>query len=341
MTNPVTPHLHTGKSTLREPKPQYSGRNGFTEPPQTLQQKLEVHEVALDTLRLRAVPIPSLEEILSTDWKPEPDTVDSLKAKIEKEKEDQRTFLTKLYDLNATAYLEDVEHRYFSRNDLLDVDPKVWKEGVERKQAEGDPNAMKVYLDAVTEHELQSMAEQNEKQRKLFDESYPYPFSPTTPNPDALPTINRHNYAYLKRLGDLQKRLRVAEVAEAKEKEVRREREAQEEYNRLRREEDRRQREEREKRERELVFPATPAELNGKGREMRDRVVRFLGVASNQGVDFGRELVPQQEKMLVDYGWTRESVMPLLKAYAKDDAFRAEMQIEYSMQTTTRDPRQR
>jgi len=92
---------------------------------------------------------------------------------------------------------------------------------------------------------------------------------------------------------------------------------------------------------------------------MRDRVVRFLGVASNQGVDFGRELVPQQEKMLVDYGWTRESVMPLLKAYAKDvgafcvlldvcispsilqDAFRAEMQIEYSMQTATRDPRQR
>ncbi|THU96883.1 hypothetical protein K435DRAFT_778343 [Dendrothele bispora CBS 962.96] len=311
------------------------------EPPQTPQQMLEVHEVALDTLRLRAVPVPSLAEILSTDWQPERDTVQSLKEKIEKEKKDQRTFLTKLYDLNAMAYLEDVEHRYFSRNDLLDIDPKVWKEGIEREKADGDAHAIKIDLDGLTEHELQLMAEANEKQRKFFDESYPYPFSPTARSPDVLPTINRHNYAYLKRLENLYKRLRLAEVKQAKEDEEQRKRNEQELYNQKRREEERVLQGERDRRERETVFPATPAELKAKGRDMRDRVVRFLGVSSNQGVDFGRKLVPLQEKMLRDFGWSQESVLPLLKIYAKDDKFRVEIQVEYSMQQKqTPDPRQ-
>lgn len=162
----------------------YLGRNGFTEKPTTRAQKLEVHQHALDIIRHCGVRLPrqvphspsslvlsptliieifsasSVETIMNTDWtKPAPETSASVQKEIDELRKRHGALLSRLYDLNASAYLDDVEDRYRSRNEVLDEDPREWMKrefkdspkalGVNYSQAEVDAmiqisNAQKV-----------------------------------------------------------------------------------------------------------------------------------------------------------------------------------------------------
>ncbi|KAF5346159.1 hypothetical protein D9758_009966 [Tetrapyrgos nigripes] len=318
VTAPTTVLKRDNGAESRAPSQQYLTQNGFTEPPQTLQQKIELHEVAMDTLRLRAVPAPSLQELLETDWKPERETPDSVKQQIEKLRSEQKEFLSKLYDLNAQAYLEDVESRYLSRDEALDKDPKEYIE--EEKESRQKKGQSIDDLLGVGNDELERMAEVTQEHRQLFDETYPYPFSPTSPYPGALPSINRHNYIYLKRYITLQQRLRQAKIQQAKYEESVRDVREQKEYNDKRREEEQRRQEE----ERKRALPETVKEFNEKDQSVKERVARFLSLTKGQSVGIG--LVPPQEAMLKEYKWNRASAMALMEVYRSDETFRAEIQ---------------
>ena len=63
--------------------------------------------------------------------------------------------------MNAAAYLDDVEDRYCSRNEVLDEDPRAWM----KREFTDNPNARHVNY---TQEELNDMIETSEAQKVCF-----------------------------------------------------------------------------------------------------------------------------------------------------------------------------
>ncbi|KAJ4470912.1 hypothetical protein J3R30DRAFT_1137744 [Lentinula aciculospora] len=244
-SNPSQPRTTTPRTTPRtaprSPHENYLGKNGFTETPTTEGQKLEIHQHAVDILRYCGVGLPSVETIMNTDWvkpkpRPKPESSTSTSESIQKDIDDLRkrhiTILSKLYDLNSSAYLDDIEDRYRSRNAVLDEDPRVWLGREVRKDintyTQDELNSMiessnaqkvsfvlsffprggiisqKITFSAFFSLHVTSLSSQ--KKKELYAKTYPYPFSPTAPTPTHFPSISRHNYYYCKQLIELQRR---------------------------------------------------------------------------------------------------------------------------------------
>ncbi|KAE9410234.1 hypothetical protein BT96DRAFT_912475 [Gymnopus androsaceus JB14] len=294
---------------LRLPSRKYQGRNGFTEdhPDSTTAQKIELFEHARDILQLRSVTIPSFDEIMNTDWTkpPEPDTSVSVQKEIYDLRASHGAFLSKIYDLNASAYLDDVEYRYQSRNEVLDEDPRVW---MKREFTDNPKATHKNYA----EDELKEMIDASNAQKELYETTPPYPFTLTAPTPAHLPSISRHNYAYLKQLLELYRKLQRVKEKERLAQEAERLRLEQEEYNRQRREEETRRLAQIEKDRLEKRFPTTVEEFNAKPRDFQGLIVKFFNAPTKH----------LQEKQLVTNKWTWEDVKPLMKIYDKNDQFR-------------------
>ncbi|KAJ4489223.1 hypothetical protein C8R41DRAFT_835310 [Lentinula lateritia] len=285
----------------------YLGRNGFTEKPTTRAQKLEVHQHALDIIRHCGVRLPSVETIMNTDWtKPAPETSASVQKEIDELRKRHGALLSRLYDLNASAYLDDVEDRYRSRNEVLDEDPREWM----KREFKDSPKALGVNY---SQAEVDAMIQISNAQKELYAKTFPYPFSPTAPTPAHLPSISRHNYDYCKQLIDLQRKL----LSVKKEEEIRLQREherlQQEMYNRQRWEEEARRQAQIEKDRLEKKFPTTVEEFYSKPMDFRNLIARFL--------DAG----PLQDKQLRANNWTQEEVAPLKKIFNKDDKFRGQI----------------
>lgn len=98
---------------------------------------------------------------MNTDWAAkalELETSASVQKEIDDLRSNHSTFLSKIYDLNASAYLDDVERRYQSRNEVLDEDPKVWM----KREFTDNPKAMHKNF---TEDELDKMIEVSNAQK--------------------------------------------------------------------------------------------------------------------------------------------------------------------------------
>ncbi|KAF8832799.1 hypothetical protein HHX47_DHR1001947 [Lentinula edodes] len=292
--------MSASSSKPRTYNEKYMGRNGFTEKPTTKAQKLEVHQHALDIIRHCGVRLPSVETIMNTDWtKPAPETSASVQKEIDELRKRHGALLSRLYDLNASAYLDDVEDRYRSRNEVLDEDPREWM----KREYKDNPKALDVNY---SQAEVDVMIQTSNAQKELYAKTFPYPFSPTAPTPAHLPSISRHNYDYCKQLIDLQRKL----LSVKKEEEIKLQREherlQQEMYNRQRREEEARRQAQIEKDRLEKKFPTTVEEFYSKPMDFRNLIARFL--------DAG----PLQDKQLRANNWTQEEVAPLKKIYNKD-----------------------
>lgn len=105
--------------------------------------------------------VPSFDTIMNTDWAAralETETSASVQKEIDDLRSNHSIFLSKIYDLNASAYLDDVERRYQSRNEVLDEDPKVWM----KREFTDNPKAMHKNF---TEDELDKMIETSNAQK--------------------------------------------------------------------------------------------------------------------------------------------------------------------------------
>ncbi|KAJ3798693.1 hypothetical protein GGU11DRAFT_780027 [Lentinula aff. detonsa] len=310
---------------LRTFNVKYTGRNGFTEKPTTSAQKREVHQHALDVIRHCGVRLPSVETIMNTDWtKPEPETSASVQKEIDDLRRRHGILLSKLYDLNSSAYLDDVEDRYRSRNEVLDEDPREWM----KREFRDNPQAS----DAdYSQDEVERMIEISNAQKELYAKTYPYPFSPTAPTPAHLPSISRHNYVYCKQLIELQRKLLRVKKEEQIKQQREQERFRQEMYNRQRREEEARRQAQIEKDRLEKKFPTTIEEFNSKPKDFQNLIARFLDAGT------------LQEKHLKANNWTPEEVAPLKKIYNKDDKFRSHIiaMVMNMPKSTSSDPRRR
>ncbi|KIK71656.1 hypothetical protein GYMLUDRAFT_66773 [Collybiopsis luxurians FD-317 M1] len=313
---------------LRLASRKYEGKNGFTEKPTTLEQKIEAHEHALDILRFSSVQIPDLDTIMNTDWtKPEPETSASVQKEIDELRKHHASVLSKIYDLNSTAYLDDVEDRYRSRNEVLDEDPKEWM----RREYTDNPDAMRK---TFTQEELNDMIEASNAQKHLYESKPPYPFSLTAPTPAHLPNISRLNYSYLQRLIPLYRKLEQVRQREHQVLETERQRHEQEMYNLHRREEEARRVAQMEKDRLERKFPTTVEEFNTKPKDFQNLIVRFLNASEG----------PAQERQLVNNKWQLEDVKPLMRVYAKNDLFRTRvigMFMSLGSNGASSDPRRR
>ncbi|KAJ3855329.1 hypothetical protein EV368DRAFT_79740 [Lentinula lateritia] len=244
---------------------------------------------------------------MNTDWtKPVPETSASVQKEIDELRKRHGALLSRLYDLNASAYLDDVEDRYRSRNEVLDEDPREWM----KREFKDNPKALGVNY---SQAEVDAMIQTSNAQKELYAKTFPYPFSPTAPTPAHLSSISRHNYDYCKQLIDLQRQL----LGVKKEEEIKLQRQheklKQEMYNRQRWEEEARRQAQIEKDRLEKKFPMTVEEFYSKPMDFRNLIARFL--------DAG----PLQDKQLRANNWTQEEVAPLKKIFNKDDKFRGEI----------------
>ena len=81
-----------------------------------------------------------------------------MELEIEDKRRDHRKLLSKLYDLHAASYREDIKFMHQSRNESLDADPKTWME----TEFRNNPNAMHVDYE---DEELQKMDETSNAQK--------------------------------------------------------------------------------------------------------------------------------------------------------------------------------
>ncbi|KAF5377134.1 hypothetical protein D9757_008771 [Collybiopsis confluens] len=320
MSSNPNPGPSDSRRGQRSASRKYEGRNGFTEPPTTLEQKLEVHEHALNILRFSAVPIPSLETILDTDWtKPIPETSASVQVEIDELRKNHVRMLSNLYDMNSVLYLADVEDRYQSRNEVLDEDPRVWM----KREYTDNPDAVDRNY---TEQEVDEMIEVSNAQKKLYESTYPYPFTATSPTPAHLPNISRLNYTYLHRLIPLYKKLKTLTEHERQKRE-------QELYNAQRREEEARRLAQIEQDRLAKKFPTTVEEFNSKPKDFQNLIVKMLNASGTT-----------QERQVTMNKWSPEEVTPLLMLFKEDSVFRSRiigMSLSLNSSSAVSDPRRR
>ncbi|KAF9058969.1 hypothetical protein BDP27DRAFT_1431979 [Rhodocollybia butyracea] len=342
MSVPPPPPARRG---LRLPSRKYKDHNGFTDKPTTLGQTLEVHEHAIEVLRLNTIKLPrqvkllafllqiisthglfSFDTIMNTDWtKPEPETSLSVRKEIDELRKNHANLLSRIYDLNATEYLDDVEDRYRSRNEVYDEDPREWM----KREITDNPNAS---FKNYTEDDVKEMIEVSDFQKNLYDSKPPYPFSLTSPSPAHLPSISRHNHTYCTRLVALHKKLQRAQAHEEAQRKLEAERAEQERYNEQRRQEEARRLAQLEKDRLEKKFPETIEEFDSKPKDFQNLIIKFLNAGT------------LQDKQLANNGWRKEDVKPLMKIFERDDRFRARVQSLFIMMPKTAgsvDPRRR
>ncbi|KAG7100019.1 hypothetical protein E1B28_001805 [Marasmius oreades] len=270
---------------------------------------------------------------MSKDWtRIDTETSSAVNEQIDDFERQHSKAMEQLCDSTVAAYHTDRHYRNMSYNELLDLEPHERKQSV--KEARGEW-AMDTVFTATDEREL-SLAKS--RQNQIHNKRVPYPFHSTySRNPlRTLSTISRLRYSYLKRI--IPMRVRRDEL---KEKE--RETELQREYNERRREEERKRWEEEERRRKAAQFPQSLEEFKQKGVDVQRRVARFLCLGDmfgHKGSESG--LSPAQEKMLKEWKWTVEEVVPMKRIFATNKTFAAEMQaLDIANQSVTRDPRNR
>ncbi|KAJ3817733.1 hypothetical protein EV361DRAFT_955186 [Lentinula raphanica] len=238
---------------LRRPNAKYIGKNGFTEEARTEREKEEVHAYAVELIHTGGVELPSADVIFNTDWDNKdrpPSSSSRIAQQIRTLRKRHSELLTRVYDVHAAAYADDVLDRYVCRNELLD-------------------SPLRDTEDLIQE-ERRRMEDASNTQKKLYTSSYPFPFSPTSPSPAHLPTISRHRHAHLTRLVHLRRDLEV-------EKEKEKERDKQEVYNRRRRQEEYEKEKERMEKER--------TEKERREKERREKERREIAEASGRTFD--------------------------------------------------------
>ncbi|KAK1224439.1 hypothetical protein PQX77_012661 [Marasmius sp. AFHP31] len=325
--------MKSGSYPKRRPNARYMYRNGFEEPPTTPSQLQEAHEHALHVLKYYSVPPPSVSTLTTQDWsRPEPETASSLKKQIDDLKTSHAQALAAVCDSNVSNFHLDLKMLNESTNELLDMEPSERKRSVNEARGE---LAMDVDFAAAQENQLR---EGKAAQRLIRTKLPPHPFPiystsiRTRESANTIPNINRLRYTYLKRLIPLRKRHELLLIREKDEAEQR-------EYDRKRRLEEAQRKEDEERRKKEAKFPLTPLEYKQKPVDYRRRVAKFLCLgASAQKNDRG--LTPSQEKMLKDFRWMFEDVLPLVKTFEADAFFSSTITAEnISLQNITKDPR--
>jgi hypothetical protein len=225
-------------------------------------------------------------------------------------------FLSKHYDLNASAYLDDVEDRYRSRNEVLDEDPREWM----KREYTDNPDAVhKNY----TQDELNEMIETSKAQKSCSLSTTLFPKDPMscTDRNYTNPPIRTHFplqhlppptfllfLATITQLLALQKKLDHVQEKERLAQERERQRLEQERYNIQRREEEARRLAQMELDRIAKKFPATIKEFNSKPRDFQLLIVKFLNATKG----------PLQDKYLALNNWKPEEVAPLLRLFEKD-----------------------
>ncbi|KAJ8084986.1 hypothetical protein AAF712_004564 [Marasmius tenuissimus] len=320
-------------SQLKGPSARYMGRNGFEEPPATPSQLQEAHEHALHVLKYYSVPPPSVSAITTQDWsRPEPETASSLKKQIDDLKTSHAKALAAVCDSNVSDFHLDLKMLNESTNELLDMEPSERKQSVNEVRGE---LAMDVDFAAAQETQLR---EGKAAQRLIRTKIPPRPFPiystsiRTRESANTIPNISRLRYTYLKRLIPLRKSHKLLSIREKDEAEQR-------QYDRKRHLEEAQRKEDEERRQKEAKFPLTPSEYKQKPVDYRRRIAKFLCLGASAKKN-DRGLTPSQEKMMKDFRWVLEDVLPLVKTFETDAFFSSNVTAEnISLQETTRDPR--